>query len=70
MSNFREIAAAFLRNEAAREVHDAAELAQFIETMTTYDALRAAWGERGRRTVDENRGASARTAQRMIELLA
>jgi 3-deoxy-D-manno-octulosonic-acid transferase len=70
MSNFREIAAAFLHSEAAKEVHDAAELAQFIETMTSDDALRTAWGERGRRTVAENRGASQRTAQRIIELLS
>jgi 3-deoxy-D-manno-octulosonic-acid transferase len=70
MSNFREIAAAFLRNEAAKEVRDAAGVAQFFETMTSDDALRAAWGERGRRTVAENRGASERTARRIIELLA
>jgi 3-deoxy-D-manno-octulosonic-acid transferase len=69
MSNFREIAAAFLRSEAAKEVRDAAGAAQFFETMTSDDALRTSWGERGRRTVDENRGASERTARRIIELL-
>jgi 3-deoxy-D-manno-octulosonic-acid transferase len=69
MSNFREIASAFLRNGAAKEVHDARELAQFVETMTADDALRAAWGERARETVAENRGASERTARRVVELL-
>jgi hypothetical protein len=31
---------------------------------------RRAMGERGRRTVEENRGAAERTARRIVELLA
>jgi 3-deoxy-D-manno-octulosonic-acid transferase len=64
MSNFREIAATFLRANAAAEVHGAAEVAAF--------AMREdkAMGERARHVVAQNRGAAARTAERIIELLA
>jgi 3-deoxy-D-manno-octulosonic-acid transferase len=69
MSNFREIAAAFLRAEGAEEVRDAAAVADFARRMFRDDALRAEWGERARRTVMQNRGASARTARRIVEFL-
>jgi len=64
MSNFREIAATFLRHDAASEVRSAAEVVAF--------AARAdeAMGERARQVVEQNRGAAARTANRIIELLA
>lgn len=70
MSNFREIAQVFLRNEAAMEVQTAAEAIDFAGTMFDNAALRRQWGERGRQTVLQNRGASERTARRVIELLA
>lgn len=70
MSNFREIAQVFLRNEAAMEVQNAAEAIDFAGTMFDNTALRNEWGERGRRTVLQNRGASERTARRIVELLA
>ncbi len=70
MSNFREIAAAFLEREAAYEAADAAAVIAFAERMLRDDAQRCAWGERGRKTVEQNRGASERTARRIIELLA
>jgi 3-deoxy-D-manno-octulosonic-acid transferase len=70
MTAFRDVAKAFLTNDAAKEVKNAAEFAEFVEQMTSDDALRAAWGERARNTVAENRGASARTARRIIELLS
>jgi 3-deoxy-D-manno-octulosonic-acid transferase len=70
MSNFREIAEVFLRNEAAAEVASAAEAIDFAGAMFDNDALRNAWGERARQTVQRNRGASARTAERIVELLA
>jgi 3-deoxy-D-manno-octulosonic-acid transferase len=34
------------------------------------EAARFAYGERARKVVEQNRGAAARTAQRIIELLA
>jgi 3-deoxy-D-manno-octulosonic-acid transferase len=70
MSNFREIARFFVAADAAREVRSAAEVIAFAEQMFEDEALQAAWGDRARRTVQQNRGASARTASRLLELLA
>ena len=70
MSNFREIAQVFLRNEAAAEVRDAAEVIDFAGSMLDNTNLRNQWGERARNTVLQNRGASERTAKRIVELLA
>ena len=70
MSNFREIAQVFLRHEAAQEVASAAEAVDFAARMLEDAPLRAEWGERARRCVQQNRGASLRTARRIVELLA
>ena len=70
MSNFREIAALFLRNQAAKQVADAAEVIAFAESMIAHDTMQRAWGERARRTVLQNRGASERTARSILELLS
>lgn len=69
MSNFREIAQVFLRNEAAAEVKSAAEVIEFAARMFDDAELQHAWGERARQTVLQNRGASERTARRIVELL-
>jgi 3-deoxy-D-manno-octulosonic-acid transferase len=69
MSNFREIAQAFLRNGAAHEVQSAAEVIAFAEQMLDDESLRNEVGERARQTVLQNRGASERTARRIVELL-
>ncbi|HEX9986291.1 MAG TPA: 3-deoxy-D-manno-octulosonic acid transferase [Thermoanaerobaculia bacterium] len=69
MSNFREIAQVFLRNEAAAEVADAPAVLAFVRRMFEDDAQQRAWGERGRQTVLQNRGASERTARRIVELI-
>jgi 3-deoxy-D-manno-octulosonic-acid transferase len=70
MTAFRDVAKAFLTNQAAKEVKDANEFALFIEEMTSNSAVQEAWGERARRVVAENRGASERTARRIVELLS
>jgi 3-deoxy-D-manno-octulosonic-acid transferase len=70
MSNFREIARVFLRNEAAAEVKSASEAIEFAVRMFDDDPLREAWAGRARATVLANRGASHKTAQRVLELLA
>jgi 3-deoxy-D-manno-octulosonic-acid transferase len=70
MSNFREIAQVFLRNEAAVQVNDAAEAIDFAGAMFDNAAMQRAWGDRARKTVLQNRGASERTARRIVELLA
>ena len=69
MSNFREIAQAFLRNGAAHEVQSAADVIAFAEQMLDDESLRNEVGERARQTVLQNRGASERTARRIVELL-
>jgi 3-deoxy-D-manno-octulosonic-acid transferase len=70
MSNFREIAQVFLRNEAAAQVRDATEVIDFAGAMLDNTSMRNQWGERARNTVLQNRGASERTARRIVELLA
>jgi 3-deoxy-D-manno-octulosonic-acid transferase len=70
MSNFREIAQVFLRHEAAAEVQSAADAIAFAARMLEQPDLQRAWGERGRAAVLQNRGASALTAKRIVELLA
>ena len=47
MSNFREIAQVFLRNEAAAEVRDAAEVIEFAATMLDNTSMRNAVGRAG-----------------------
>ncbi|HYI08965.1 MAG TPA: 3-deoxy-D-manno-octulosonic acid transferase [Thermoanaerobaculia bacterium] len=69
MSNFREIAQVFLRNEAAVQIRDAGEAIDFAGAMFDNAALQKAWGERALQTVLQNRGASERTARRIVELL-
>lgn len=69
MSNFREIARVFLKNEAAVEVRDAAEAIDFAGAMFDNAALQKAWGERARQTVMQNRGAATLTARGIVELL-
>lgn len=70
MTNFREIAHVFIRNEAAMQVTSAEEAIAFARGMFVDEGRRRAWGERARQTVLQNRGASERTARRIVELLA
>jgi 3-deoxy-D-manno-octulosonic-acid transferase len=70
MSNFREIAAVFLRNDAAVEVATADEVLAFASSMFRDEAARHAMGARARETVLQNRGASERTARAIVGLLA
>ncbi len=70
MSNFREIAAAFLRDGGAGEIRSAADVFALAGRLLDDAAERAGRGERARQTVAQNRGASARTAQRIVEMLS
>lgn len=70
MTNFREVARAFLAAEAAVEVKSAEGAIDAIERFLDDDDMRAAYGERARAVVERNRGASERTARRIVELLA
>ena len=70
MTNFREIASTFLENDAAVEVRTPAELIAFATRMFVDSTARTAYADRARKTVEQNRGAAARTAERIVELLA
>ncbi|MEO8034120.1 MAG: 3-deoxy-D-manno-octulosonic acid transferase [Acidobacteriota bacterium] len=70
MTNFREIAEIFLRDGGAAQVGSAAGVIAFARRMLADETLRSDFGERARNTVLQNRGASERTAGRIVELLA
>ena len=69
MTNFREIASVFLEAGVARQVDTAAEVIGFAEEMFDDEVRQREVGERARETVRQNRGASERTARRILELL-
>jgi 3-deoxy-D-manno-octulosonic-acid transferase len=69
MSNFREVAAVFLRDGGAAEVRSAEEVLSLAGRLLDDEQARTAMGGRARATVEQNRGASARTARRIVELL-
>jgi 3-deoxy-D-manno-octulosonic-acid transferase len=70
MSNFREIARVFLRDGGAVEARSADDVFAFAARMFADPAAQRAMSDRGRSTVEQNRGAAARTASRIVELLA
>jgi 3-deoxy-D-manno-octulosonic-acid transferase len=69
MSNFREVAAVFLRDGGAAEVRSAEEVLSLAGRLLDDEQARTAMGGRAQATVEQNRGASARTARRIVELL-
>lgn len=70
MSNFREIAGVFLRDGGALEVKSADDLFAFATRMFDDAGAQHVMSERARESVEQNRGAAARTAARILELLA
>jgi 3-deoxy-D-manno-octulosonic-acid transferase len=70
MSNFREIAGVFLRDGGAVEAKSAADVFDFASRMFNDEAAQRDMSERARKSVEQNRGAAARTAARILELLA
>jgi len=70
MSNFREIAGVFLRDGGAVEVKSAADLFAFATRMFDDADAQRGMSDRARKSVEQNRGAAARTAARILELLA
>jgi 3-deoxy-D-manno-octulosonic-acid transferase len=70
MSNFREIARVFLRDGGALEVRSAADVFALAERLLDDQASRTDMGARAKATVESNRGASARTAERIVGLLS
>ena len=70
MSNFREIAEIFLREGGAFESRSASDVFTFAARMFDDDDARASMSENARKSVERNRGAAARTASRIVELMA
>ncbi len=60
MENFREIRTLFLEGDAAVEVRDGAELVTAVDHLLSNAREAAALGERARRVVDQNSGATER----------
>ena len=69
MQNFAEIAEAFLNNQAALEIRDAAELAEVFVRLVGDSVERARLGAAARALVEANRGARARTLAVITQLL-
>jgi len=69
MQNFKEIADAFLVNDAAIQVRSAQELDQVLLTLVTDPVRRARLGAAARALVEANRGAKVRTLEVIAELL-
>ena len=70
MNNFREIATAFLAADAAKEARSAADVVAFARQMFDNEQEQRSLGGRARDVVQRNRGASERTARRIVELLS
>jgi len=67
--NFRDEVAVLLAADAAKVVHNAGQLADFVRGCLENPAAAAALGERARIAVAANRGATPRTAERILGLL-
>ncbi len=70
MSNFREIASVFLRDGGAAEVRNGREVFELAGRLLDDPVAQNLMSGRARQTVEQNRGASARTARRIVELLS
>ena len=69
MQNFKEIADAFLSNDAAIQVQTERELNTALLALVTDPVRRARLGAAARALVEANRGAKAKTLQVIAELL-
>src|SRR5262245_37467927 len=69
MQNFKEIADAFLANDAAVQVHADRELEEALLTLVTDPVRRARLGAAARALVEANRGAKTKTLAVIADLL-
>ncbi|MGE0449700.1 MAG: 3-deoxy-D-manno-octulosonic acid transferase [Vicinamibacterales bacterium] len=69
MQNFAELAAAFLANQAAVQVHSERELEEVLRALVTDPVRRASLGAAARALVEANRGAKEKTMAVVAELL-
>jgi 3-deoxy-D-manno-octulosonic-acid transferase len=68
--NFRDIVATMLEMDGLRVVRDAQELQATLLALLTDPQLALAVGERGRRAFEEQQGATARTVEAILGLIA
>jgi 3-deoxy-D-manno-octulosonic-acid transferase len=69
MHNFKEIAATFLANGAAVQVHSARDLEEAVQALVSDPVRRAGLGAAARALVEANRGAKEKTLAVVAELL-
>src|SRR5207253_11118076 len=69
MQNFKEIAEAFVANDAAIQVRSAPELEEALLALVTDPVRRARLGAAARALVDANRGAKTKTLEVIADLL-
>jgi 3-deoxy-D-manno-octulosonic-acid transferase len=67
MQNFAPIANAFLKQQGAVQVHDAAELESTLDELLGDEQRRIALGQNALRVVRENRGAMERTVELIVK---
>ena len=67
-ANFRSVVSEFRAAEAIVEVANASELEKAVEQLLSDGAVRNRYGTRARRVVEPNRGAFARTLERLLPL--
>jgi 3-deoxy-D-manno-octulosonic-acid transferase len=67
-ANFRSVVSEFRAAEAIVEVANASELEKAVEQLLSDGAVRNRYGTRARRVVERNRGAFARTLERLLPL--
>ncbi|HEX6738922.1 MAG TPA: glycosyltransferase, partial [Vicinamibacteria bacterium] len=70
MENFREMAEAFVREDALVQLGDAAELGPALLRLLTDEPRRREVGERARALVARHRGSVARTVEALAGLVA
>jgi 3-deoxy-D-manno-octulosonic-acid transferase len=70
MENFREIAEAFVAEDALIQVAGEAELTRMVGALLSEPTRAAAMGARARALVERHRGAMNRTAEALVSLLA
>ncbi len=69
MENFKDITAIFLKHQAACQVRDRSELVEILQQLLEKEEKRHAMGERARRLIEEQQGATERTVIHLRRLV-
>lgn len=68
--NFRDVVALLLDREAAQVVHNSQDLTAFVERCLTEPSFAATFGQRAQQVVQSQLGATAKTCERLVKLVA